>query len=44
MEDYEQTLTFTLPAMGASIWKIKRRLKSTKTVTNKNQKGSRNEE
>ena len=30
-KDYEQTLTFTLPAMGASIWKIKRRLKPTKT-------------
>lgn len=24
---YENTLTFTLPAMGASIWKVKRRLK-----------------
>ncbi|HGI6024483.1 TPA: 1,4-alpha-glucan branching protein, partial [Streptococcus pneumoniae] len=35
--------TFTLPAMGASVWKIKRRLKSTKTVTNKNQKGVENE-
>ncbi|HEU9870055.1 TPA: 1,4-alpha-glucan branching protein, partial [Streptococcus pneumoniae] len=42
-KDYEQTLTFTLPAMGASVWKIKRRLKSTKTVTNKNQKGVENE-
>ena len=29
-KDYEQTLTFTLPAMGASIWKIKRRLKPAK--------------
>ena len=29
-KDYEQTLTFTLPAMGASIWKIKRRLKTAK--------------
>lgn len=26
-KSYENTLTFTLPAMGASIWKIKRRLK-----------------
>ena len=29
-KDYEQTLTFTLSAMGASIWKIKRRLKPAK--------------
>ena len=43
-KDYEQTLTFTLPAMGASVWKIKRRLKSAKTVTSKNQKGVENEE
>jgi len=43
-KDYEQTLTFTLPAMGASVWKIKRRLKPTKTVTSKNQKGVENEE
>ncbi|MBM7636152.1 1,4-alpha-glucan branching protein GlgB [Streptococcus saliviloxodontae] len=28
--DYEQTLTFTLPAMGASIWKVKRRIKKKK--------------
>ena len=27
-KDYPQTLTFTLPALGASIWKIKRRVKS----------------
>lgn len=27
-KDYESTLSFTLPAMGASIWKIKRRLKN----------------
>jgi len=40
----EQTLTFTLPAMGASVWKIKRRLKPTKIVTSKNQKGVENEE
>lgn len=26
-KDYKQTLSFTLPAMGASIWRIKRRLK-----------------
>lgn len=26
-KDYQNTLTFTLPALGASIWKIKRRLK-----------------
>ncbi|RXJ07233.1 alpha amylase C-terminal domain-containing protein, partial [Deinococcus metallilatus] len=26
-KDYENTLSFTLPALGASIWKIKRRLK-----------------
>lgn len=26
-KDYNQTLTFTLPALGVSIWKIKRRLK-----------------
>ena len=25
-KDYPQTLTFTLPALGASIWKIKRRI------------------
>lgn len=25
--NYDQTLSFTLPAMGASIWKLKRRLK-----------------
>ena len=27
-KDYNNTLTFTLPAMGASIWKIKRRMKN----------------
>lgn len=27
-KDYQQTLTFTLPALGASIWKIKRRTKN----------------
>ena len=27
-KDYPQMLTFTLPALGASIWKIKRRVKS----------------
>ena len=26
-KDYENTLTFTLPALGASIWRVKRRLK-----------------
>lgn len=26
-KDYQHTLSFTLPALGASIWKIKRRLK-----------------
>ncbi|GGE25603.1 1,4-alpha-glucan branching protein GlgB [Streptococcus himalayensis] len=29
-KDYEQTLTFTLPALGASIWKVKRRTKSNR--------------
>ncbi|EHJ57084.1 1,4-alpha-glucan-branching enzyme [Streptococcus urinalis FB127-CNA-2] len=29
--NYDQTLSFTLPAMGASIWKLKRRLKK-KTI------------
>jgi len=37
-------LTFTLPAMGASIWKIKRRIKPAKKVANKTQKGVENEE
>ena len=26
-KDYENTLSFTLPALGASIWRIKRRYK-----------------
>ena len=26
-KDYENTLSFTLPALGASIWRVKRRLK-----------------
>lgn len=26
-KDYDQTISFTLPALGASIWKVKRRLK-----------------
>ena len=26
-KDYKNTLSFTLPALGASIWKVKRRLK-----------------
>ena len=43
-KDYEQTLTFTLPAMGASIWKIKRRLKTAKTIKNQKHKGVENEE
>ena len=29
-KDYEQTLTFTLPALGASIWKVKRKVRKTK--------------
>ncbi len=32
MEDYPQTLTFTLPALGASIWKIKRRVNVRKNA------------
>lgn len=27
-KEYENTLSFTLPALGASIWKIKRRLRN----------------
>ncbi len=34
-KDYPQTLTFTLPALGASIWKIKRRIKSKSTKNKK---------
>ncbi|MBM7643503.1 1,4-alpha-glucan branching protein GlgB [Streptococcus loxodontisalivarius] len=34
-KDYEQTLTFTLPALGASIWKVKRRFQSKKKVAQK---------
>lgn len=30
-KDYEQTLTFTLPALGASIWKVKRKVRKTKS-------------
>ena len=36
-KDYPQTLTFTLPALGASIWKIKRRVKSA-NVSKKSKK------
>ena len=32
-KDYEQTLTFTLPALGASIWKVKRKVRKTKSKT-----------
>ena len=32
-KDYEQTLTFTLPALGASIWKVKRKVRKTKFKT-----------
>lgn len=32
-KDYEQTLTFTLPALGASIWKAKRKVRKTKSKT-----------
>ena len=32
-KDYEQTLTFTLPALGASIWKVKRKVSKTKSKT-----------
>lgn len=32
-KDYQQTLTFTLPALGASIWKVKRKLRTTKSKT-----------
>lgn len=32
-KDYEQTLTFTLPTLGASIWKVKRKVRKTKSKT-----------
>ncbi len=34
-KDYPQTLTFTLPALGASVWKVKRKLRSTNSKTKK---------
>ncbi|WP_307975956.1 1,4-alpha-glucan branching protein GlgB [uncultured Streptococcus sp.] len=35
-KDYQQTLTFTLPALGASIWRLKRRLGKRKEKDEKN--------
>ena len=32
-KDYPQTLTFTLPALGASVWKVKRKLRSNVSKT-----------
>ena len=34
-KDYPQTLTFTLPALGASVWKVKRKLRSNVSKTKK---------
>ena len=34
-KDYQQTLTFTLPALGASIWKVKRKVRSKVSKTKK---------
>lgn len=33
-KEYHQTLSFTLPALGASIWKVKRRQKTRKCKNN----------
>ena len=36
-KDYTNTLSFTLPALGASIWKLKRRSRTSKKKGNGNE-------